>query len=371
MQEPEKNSQSAGIMKKVEIFTSKIAAPIVLIYKTWKIRTDTAMMQKQEKHKVDSDLLFRFFNNDVTQEEEMAICKWLEESDEHKEIYGNARELHEAFLLQAPMELVNGDMPEAARKKRNARRIMWMAVANVAAVVLFCVIGFYAINERLENRLADTMTTISVPAGKSMDYTFADGTVIRLNSGARLTYPMAFAKDRREVRLDGEAYFDVTHNEKQPFIVKTFASDIEVLGTEFNVNADSEAGEFSATLIEGSIRLSSSILPGEKVIMHPNEKVTLVKDHLVFTEHDPESDIIWTKGFIDISGLDFARLMKKFEKAFGVEIVVSRKIESGPVFDNGKLRISDGIDNALGTIRKGGVEFVYSKDNRSNTIYIR
>lgn len=327
------------------------------------------MMQKQEKHKVDSDLLFRFFNNDVTQEEEMAICKWLEESDEHKEIYGNARELHEAFLLQAPMELVNGDMPEAARKKRSARRIMWMAVANVAAVVLFCVIGFYVINERLENRLADTMTTISVPAGKSMDYTLADGTVIRLNSGARLQYPAAFAKDRREVHLDGEAYFDVRHNEKQPFVVRTFASDITVLGTEFNVNADMASGTFSATLVDGSIRLSNHLIPGEQIVMHPNEKVTLVKDHMILKEYEASKDILWTEGVLDIGGLCFNDLMKKLEMAFGINIIVSREMSREPVFANAKLRVSDGIDKALEVIGNGA-EFTYRRDPKTGTVFI-
>lgn len=327
------------------------------------------MMQKQEKHKVDSDLLFRFFNNDVTQEEEMAICKWLEESDEHKEIYGNARELHEAFLLQAPMELVNGDMPEAARKKRSARRIMWMAVANVAAVVLFCVIGFYVINERLENRLADTMTTISVPAGKSMDYTLADGTVIRLNSGARLQYPAAFAKDRREVHLDGEAYFDVRHNEKQPFVVRTFASDITVLGTEFNVNADMASGTFSATLVDGSIRLSNHLIPGEQIVMHPNEKVTLVKDHMILKEYEASKDILWTEGVLDIGGLCFNDLMKKLEMAFGIKIIVSREMSREPVFANAKLRVSDGIDKALEVIGNGA-EFTYRRDPKTGTVFI-
>ena len=326
-------------------------------------------MQKQEKHKVDSDLLFRFFNNDVTQEEEMAICKWLEESDEHKEIYGNARELHEAFLLQAPMELVNGDMPEAARKKRSARRIMWMAVANVAAVVLFCVIGFYVINERLENRLADTMTTISVPAGKSMDYTLADGTVIRLNSGARLQYPAAFAKDRREVHLDGEAYFDVRHNEKQPFVVRTFASDITVLGTEFNVNADMASGTFSATLVDGSIRLSNHLTPGEQIVMHPNEKVTLVKDHMILKEYEASKDILWTEGVLDIGGLCFNDLMKKLEMAFGIKIIVSREMSREPVFANAKLRVSDGIDKALEVIGNGA-EFTYRRDPKTGTVFI-
>lgn len=329
------------------------------------------MIQKKKCSKVDADLLFRFFNNDTTKEEESSICEWLDENDEHKETYNNARELHEAFLLSAPIELLNGDIPEASKKKRRTKRFIWIAAGNVAAVLLFCLISFHMFNAKYETRLENTLASISVPAGKSMDYTFADGTTIRLNSGAKLTYPMTFAKDRREVHLEGEAYFEVSHNAEKPFIVKTFASDIEVLGTEFNVNADSETGEFSATLIKGSIRLSNTLQPGEQIVMHPNEKVTITDRHLVLSKQESDDDIIWTKGFIDISGLDFGQLMKKFENAFGVNIVLDHKITSGPIFDNGKLRISDGIDNALGTIRKGGIDFTYHKDSKTNTIYLR
>lgn len=334
------------------------------------------MIQKQEKNKVDADLLFRFFKNDVTGEEENAVCEWLEESEEHRNTYNNARELHEAFLLNAPIELFNGDVPAATKRRINARRTAWMIAGNVAAVLLFCLISFNVFNARYENRLENTTASISVPAGRSMDYTFPDGTTVRLNSGARLTYPMAFAKDRREVHLDGEAYFDVAHDAGKPFVVKTFASDVEVLGTKFNLNVDSEENIFAATLVEGSIRLSNTLLPGEHIIMHPDEKVTLAGRHLVLSEQEAENDIIWTKGFVDISGLDFGQLMKKFENVFGVKIILDldildRKIPSGPVFDNGKLRISDGIDNALGTIRKGGIDFTYHKDNMTNTIYIR
>ena len=140
------------------------------------------------------------------------------------------------------------------------------------------------------------MNTIIVPAGKSMDYVLADGTLIKLNSGARLQFPMVFANDRREVHLDGEAYFNVAHDDKQPFVVRTFASDIIVLGTEFNVNADEDAGVFSAALIEGSIRLLSRQNPGEQIIMRPNEKVTMEKGKLVLKEYGASNDILWTEG---------------------------------------------------------------------------
>lgn len=71
-------------------------------------------------------------------------------------------------------------------------------------------------NAKYETRLENTLASISVPAGKSMDYTFADGTTIRLNSGAKLSYPMTFAKDRREVHLEGEAYLRYHITQRNP-----------------------------------------------------------------------------------------------------------------------------------------------------------
>ena len=275
------------------------------------------MIQKHKKHKVDSDLLFRFFNNATTQEEETAICDWLEESDEHKEIYGNARELHEAFLLQAPMELINGDIPETTRKKRNANRTIWLAVGNVAAVILFCVISFYLINEKLESRLSNTMATISVPAGKSMDYTLADGTVIRLNSGARLTYPLAFAKDRREVYLDGEAYFDVVHNERHPFMVKTFASDIEVLGTEFNVNTYRDV---EVTLVSGAVRAERTEGSGQWTLA-PGQQLAVTDAGVQVERVNVEDYICWRQGTYIFKAETLEEIGRTVKRWYGKNIV--------------------------------------------------
>lgn len=324
---------------------------------------------QDRKKPVDFDMLFRSFNNVATEEEETLICEWLAGNEENKKTYGKVRDLHEAFVMEAPLELLEKNASGAARKRRKSLRIALQCIGYAAALAIFCVAGYAIVNNRVETRLSETMNTIEVPAGKSMDYVLADGTVIRLNSGARLQYPAAFAKDRREVHLDGEAYFDVSHNEKQPFVVRTFASDITVLGTEFNVNADMASGTFSATLVDGSIRLSNHLIPGEQIVMHPNEKVTLVKDHMILKEYEASKDILWTEGVLDIGGLCFNDLMKKLEMAFGINIIVNREMSREPVFANAKLRISDGIDKALEVIGNG-VEFTYRRDPKTGTVFI-
>ena len=145
--------------------------------------------------------------------------------------------------------------------------------------------------------------------------------------------------------------------------------EVRVYGTEFNVNADKDAGMFSVALIEGSISLSNHQNPGEQIVMHPNEKVSLEKGHLIFKEYEASKDILWTEGILDISGLDFSELMRKLEMAFGVSITVNRQMSSEPVFDLAKIRISDGIDKAL-EVTSNGVEFSYRRDPKTGVIFI-
>ena len=319
---------------------------------------------------VDFDMLFRSFNNVATDKEESLICDWLAGNEENKKTYAKVRDLHEAFIMEAPIELLEGRLPGAARKRRRMLHTVLKGVGYAAALAIFCIAGYGIINSRIETRLSKTMNTIEVPAGKSMDYILADGTLIKLNSGARLQYPMAFAKDRREVQLEGEAYFDVAHNDRQPFVVNTFACKIEVLGTTFSVNADEEAGKFSAVLAEGSVKLSDVSDPDKTIVMEPDQKVSFSNGRFILYDRPAELEMRWTEGIIDIGGLPFDELMKKLEKSFGVEIVIDRDTLPAIGFTDGRIRISDGIEDALRILQQGA-DFTWSKDYSTGVITIR
>lgn len=315
-------------------------------------------------------MLFRSFNNVATDKEESLICDWLAGNEENKKTYAKVRDLHEAFIMEAPIELLEGRLPGAARKRRRMLHTVLKGVGYAAALAIFCIAGYGIINSRIEARLSKTMNTIEVPAGKSMDYILADGTLIKLNSGARLQYPMAFAKDRREVQLEGEAYFDVAHNDRQPFVVNTFACKIEVLGTTFSVNADEEAGKFSAVLAEGSVKLSDVSDPDKTIVMEPDQKVSFSNGRFILYDRPAELEMRWTEGIIDIGGLPFDELMKKLEKSFGVEIVIDRDTLPAIGFTDGRIRISDGIEDALRILQQGA-DFTWSKDYSTGVITIR
>jgi len=125
-----------------------------------------------------------------------------------------------------------------------------------------------------------SVSEIQVVAGKGMRkrINLPDGTIVWLNSDSKLTYNATINEDKkRVVFLTGEAYFDVAHQKKRPFFVRTDKISIKVLGTKFNVKAYATDQKSEATLINGSIELSVNERPQQKIVLNPSEKFALVE----------------------------------------------------------------------------------------------
>ncbi|MGX5817182.1 FecR family protein [Chitinophaga lutea] len=121
-----------------------------------------------------------------------------------------------------------------------------------------------------------TMDTLEVPRGNRVRIELTDGTIVRMNAASRLIYPSAFTGDKREVQLEGEAYFEVTGSAARPFIVRAGGLDVTVLGTEFNVNTYS--GPVLATLAKGKVKAGTAILrPGEQAAYDRNTAALVKK----------------------------------------------------------------------------------------------
>ncbi len=319
------------------------------------------------KEQFTQDDLFRFFRGEFSENEAVELDRWLTENDGNRETYRNAHKVFDAML----MDRIGAEAP--AGKVRNGRRIFRFAVAviaNAAALAGIFFIARYFAKEDVRDRLASTLTTISVPDGQRLDITLDDGTRVKMNAGAVLKYPSMFRDDSREVSLSGEAFFEVKHDSERPFTVHTFASDIKVLGTRFNVNANEEQNQFSTALVEGSVKVTNASNAEEYIIMKPSDMVSLENGHLIYKGHYSHSDISWMEGIVVLDGIDFDKMVRKLEKAYGVDIVIDG--DAIPSMDHitGELRISDGIDHAMKVLQHIAA-FDYSRDPHTGMIHIR
>ncbi len=306
---------------------------------------------------MDDALLFRYFRGETTPAEERTIDKWLRADPEaHGRQYDSALFIYEASV-------VHGRTPGA--KMIPLRRVIRWVSGAAAAVLLVAGAGLIF----QQQYYARQTTTVEAPAGQHIRFALADGSVINLNSGATLTHPAVFTGRQRRVKLSGEAMFDVKPDTKKPFVVETFACEVTVLGTRFNVIADEEECEFSTALFEGRVAVSS--LDGtSRVILEPDMMASLSGGRLM-TSHIGNMDAyLWPEGIISVGGLPFDRLMEKLENAYGVRMVLERETPPTIYYTNLKVRVSDGIEHALDLLSDVS-DFSYEYNTSENTVVIK
>lgn len=170
-----------------------------------------------------------------------------------------------------------------------------------------------------------------VPRGKNFALKLSDGTVVIINSSTKIKFPENFiAGEKREVFVEGEAYFKVAKDVGSPFIVHSDNLNIRVLGTQFNVNSygDKGANTTETVLVEGSVSLYYNKLSysrGESEMMVPGMKVDFNHKSLVFEEQknvDLEKYISWVKGEVIFDKETLEDIIKVLERKFNVDFEV-------------------------------------------------
>ena len=178
-------------------------------------------------------------------------------------------------------ERMNAEREERGQVRRmrwNGNGARWMGVSRVAAVLFFVIAGVGIISYYRWGRqsVATLNKSVQVGYGGKQLLVLADGTKVWLNAGSRLVYPVSFTGKTREVQLEGEAFFDVAQQERQPFFVHTGKITVRVLGTQFDVKAYREDAQVSTTLISGKIQVIMNDEPEKKILLLPHEKLTVM-----------------------------------------------------------------------------------------------
>ncbi len=168
------------------------------------------------------------------------------------------------------------------------------------------------------------LNTIHVPYGKLSKIYLSDGTKVHLNSGSSFVYPSTFSGNKREVFLDGEAFFEVEKMSNKKFIVQTPYKSVEVLGTSFNVNADKELQLFETVLISGKVSINGE---KKKIDMEPNQlyKFSAYLHQEELKTVDTYKYTAWIEGRMYFEEEPLSNVIRKLEKVYNIEIVLNDK----------------------------------------------
>lgn len=313
---------------------------------------------------MEQDLLHRFFEGKVTSEEKKDIKQWIAESDEHRDQLFKERMIFDAMI-------VSGKIPNSQSEpvKRKPLLRVFVELSKIAAVVVVMLIaGIYFYTQKM-NEINLATNTIIVPVGQRANIQLPDGTNVWLNARTQMSYPTYFTGAKREIELNGEAYFEVSHDAEKPFVVHTKSFEIKVLGTKFNVKAYNDTEDFTTALMEGSVEVTNTMNKNNTIRLLPDQKVDYREGQLLCSSIEDYDIYRWREGLMCFKDIQFIDLIRQFENSYGVCIIIENEKAKEKVF-SGKLRISDGIDNALRILQKDG-GYIFEWDESGTTIYIK
>jgi ferric-dicitrate binding protein FerR (iron transport regulator) len=277
------------------------------------------------------DLLSRYFSGSLTGEERERIDAWVNESSDNKTVFNEYVNAWESTSLLSDMEQYNSfeALKKITPELERSRPLKWLTFVQRAAAILLLPLmtytGYLLLHKNDKAIVAnEIMQKVSSRQGMVSQFILADGTKVWLNSGSELEFPLHFTGARRNVKLKGEAFFEVTENKEQPFRVTANNLNIEVLGTSFNVVSFDDDSTSEVVLVKGKVALSIETQNGisEMGFMSPGQKAVYdrKKQNIVKESVDTDKYIAWREGFLIFRDDTMEEVAKRLSRWFNVEI---------------------------------------------------
>lgn len=286
---------------------------------------------------MDEQLLIRFLTHTSTPEDIRQIDQWITSNEanaswlfEMERIWSLKDELR--FSDKKEIEEAYNRFTLSLGKNKNTTPHFYL-YSILKYTVAILIIGLLGLNlYKMEQSLPSGENVVEVPRGQRASLTLSDGTKVWLNSQSKLTYPNHFSTKKRDLRLEGEAFFEVARDEHIPFIVHSPLLVVKVLGTKFNVKAYSNEKSI-VTLAEGKVEVETND-HRSKLILKPNEQVSYSKDVGMVLEKNINTNMVksWLKGEGAFIQQRLDDIISELERRFNVKISLTEPSLGSEVF---------------------------------------
>lgn len=292
------------------------------------------------------NLIQRYITGNASPKERRELWRWMGKDPRNREL---VRQLEEIWKL-TPEEDFETNAEDAWEKfykesmgspkahsinHRNQQHSSTSSYLFRAAAVILVILlsGYFAQRYLPGSSVQDpqefyVMQDLVTDKGEKASVTFSDGTEVVLNAASSIRFPRKFNGAKREVFLDGEAYFQVSHNDQNPFIVHTENADIRVLGTKFNVQGWDEDANVDVAVRDGSVSVRSTGIDTnihEEIILEKGDYARVNKTGNIspVKKVDVQNHLLWTQGGIHFEDVELRQVIRDLERKFDVTISVS------------------------------------------------
>ncbi|WP_177230269.1 FecR domain-containing protein [Chitinophaga sp. CF118] len=205
------------------------------------------------------------------------------------------------------------------------------------------------------NEDAIIYNTLTVPRGGQFNIVLPDGSHVWLNAASSLKYPTAFNGAQRMVEMQGQGYFEVAKNTKQPFFVKVNNMEVQVLGTSFDVMAYTDEKSVNTTLLEGAIKVQHGnnqqrLQPGQQAVLDPATGAITVR------RPDVDQVIAWKTGFFEFDNAPLADIMRQLSRWYDIDVNYTQ-VQDSRLF-GGRISRNLPLSDILHMLEANGPKFL-------------
>ena len=306
---------------------------------------------------IDEEVLVAFLKGELDAAQAEAVEAWYDRSA------ANRRMLGQVYYILYVSDRINDaagidverSLRQFKRRMHAGRRISLRRSAvriAAAAVVTAVLLAGGLTTVLLSKRLAQPVTVVT-QLGERSQVVLPDGTKVWLNSSSSVEYVAPFFSRQRRVKMEGEAYFEVEHDRRAPFVVSTNGLDVEVLGTRFNIRNDDNEHRVTTVLLEGAVKAYASGREQASVRLHPAQQLVFdTRTHAMRLTDCPsaERSINWIDGRFCFEHDTFGEIVAELKRYYNVDIRFMDTRLRDMRF-SGNFRVEDGIYHIMSVLQ--------------------
>lgn len=273
--------------------------------------------------------ILKLIKGELSPEEEKELIDWLFNNPKKRKQY----EILKAKYVAASLKHAKKSTSVLNVRKKNAFKNVYKYAAILIVLLTSSLLTWHFLDNNVSPDSTNTIVTnnslvlVTTQKGEKKDIVLADSTKITLNSNSALSYPKHFNGNIREVAIKGEAFFDVTKDEKKPFIVTTDQGmKIRVLGTSFNIKSYPEDKNVETTLVTGKVKVIEEN-KNTVVELSPSQKATYVKseDKMIVERVNTTNFTSWKEGKLIYNDTPMHQVIKDLERTYNLKFDVTSK----------------------------------------------
>lgn len=309
---------------------------------------------EQKKTMANNDyiwtLIVRYLNNTMSSDDAGKLEEWLEESNENRRILHSADQIWKAseeksqdslikdLNLEKDWDMIADHIQQNSSGEKDRvqhfrlirkRQQFFSNFIKVAALILVAVTsGFLTLQyapATQETAHEPVFNEITTRPGERANIDLGDGSKVQLNADSKLILPDTFRQDRREVELQGQAFFDVKSDKQRPFYIRSGEALIEVVGTSFDVRSYDDENEIRVVVREGTVELRKKDDEENTVVLNQGYMGFFSKENTSIKREsvdDMDFYLAWRNGRLIFKESDMEEVLSRIERWYDVEIIL-------------------------------------------------